>query len=193
MGSMSSRRHSVERPSSPRRSRWFGTMSRVRANQKADRPVRTLPLSGISVGSTTSNVEMRSLATSSRRSSSSAYNSRTLPLPTWTTASGMSRFLLLDEGAQAVEHGVDVRDGRARVEGCVECVGVELRADLGVGPDERAEVALLVPRGHSVALDDAVGVTAVEPRLDEGEQHTVREHEPVRRVEVPCHPFGIDD
>src|SRR3954447_20696441 len=174
-------------------SRWFGKISAVRANQTPDSPVSTRPLSGISVGSTTSNVEMRSLATSSRRSASSAYNSRTLPLPTWTTASGMSRFLLLDEGAQAVEDGVDVRDGRARVEECVECVGVELRADLGVGLQERAEVALLVPCRHCVALDDAVGVTAVEPRLDEGEQHTVREHEPVRRVEVPCHPLGIDD
>ena len=39
-------------------------MSRVRANQKADRPVSTRPLSGIGVPSTTSNVEMRSLATS---------------------------------------------------------------------------------------------------------------------------------
>ena len=44
----------------------------VRANQKPESPVRTRPLSGISVGRTTSNVEMRSLATSSRRVSSSA-------------------------------------------------------------------------------------------------------------------------
>src|SRR3954454_24346126 len=185
MGSMSSRRHSVERPSSANPSRWFGTMSPVRANQKAERPVRTLPLSGISVGRTTSNVEMRSLATSKRRSASSTYNSRTLPLPTWTTASGMSRFLLRDDGSQAVEDGVDVRDGRARVEDGVERVGVQVRADLGVGADERAKVALLVPRRHRVALDEEVGVTAVEPRLHEREQQAVREDEPVRRVEVP--------
>ena len=45
---------------------------RVCANQNAESPVSTRPLSGISVGSTTSKVEMRSLATSSSRSSSSA-------------------------------------------------------------------------------------------------------------------------
>ena len=44
----------------------------VRANQNADSPVSTRPLSGISVGSTTSKVEIRSLATSSRRSESSS-------------------------------------------------------------------------------------------------------------------------
>ncbi len=47
-------------------------MSFVRANQNAERPVSTRPLSGISVGRTTSKTEMRSLATSSSRSSSSA-------------------------------------------------------------------------------------------------------------------------
>ncbi len=54
----------------------------VRENQNAERPVRTRPLSGIGVGKTTSNVEIRSLATSSSRSSSNAKISRTLPLAT---------------------------------------------------------------------------------------------------------------
>ena len=40
-------------------------MSPVSANQCRESAVRTRPLSGISVGRTTSNVEMRSLATSS--------------------------------------------------------------------------------------------------------------------------------
>ena len=53
-------------------------MSAVRSNQNTDRPVRTLPLSGIGVGSTTSYAEMRSEATISRRSPRS-YISRTLP------------------------------------------------------------------------------------------------------------------
>jgi hypothetical protein len=44
----------------------------VRENQKADMPVSTRPLSGIGVGRITSNVEIRSDATSSSRSSSSA-------------------------------------------------------------------------------------------------------------------------
>jgi hypothetical protein len=47
-------------------------MCRVRANQKAESPVNTRPLSGISVGSTTSKVEIRSVATSSNVSLSSA-------------------------------------------------------------------------------------------------------------------------
>ena len=44
----------------------------VRANQKPDSPVSTLPLSGIGEPRITSKVEMRSLATSSSLSSSSA-------------------------------------------------------------------------------------------------------------------------
>src|SRR5919202_2358294 len=119
-GSISRRRHVVERPSPPSPSRWFGTIERVRTNQKADSPVSTRPLSGISVGRTTSNVEMRSLATSSSRSSSSAYSSRTFPVPTWATASGMNGFLLPDERAEALEDGVDVADGRIEVEDGVE-------------------------------------------------------------------------
>ena len=118
---MSSRRHSVDRPSLRSESRWFGQIARVRANQKPDNPVSTRPLSGISVGRTTSNVEMRSLATSSRRSSSSANNSRTFPLPTWIAgASDMNRLLLSDERAEALEHGVEMTDGGIEIEDCVE-------------------------------------------------------------------------
>ena len=40
----------------------------------------TRPLSGIAVGCTTSNVEMRSVATSKSQSASTAYRSRTFPL-----------------------------------------------------------------------------------------------------------------
>src|SRR5436190_23384985 len=127
-------------------------MSRVRANQKPDSPVSTRPLSGISVGRTTSNVEIRSLATSNRRSSSSANNSRTLPLPTWIAgASDMDRLLLSDERVQALEHGVDVADGCFEVEDGVE---VDVRRDLRIGRDEGAEVALFLPRLHRVALDE---------------------------------------
>src|SRR5213595_3838358 len=94
-------------------------MSRVRANQKPDSPVSTRPLSGISVGRTTSNVEIRSLATSSRRSSSRAYSSRTLPLPT-CVASDMRRFLLGGEATKTIEGRVEVGDGRVQVEHDVE-------------------------------------------------------------------------
>ena len=53
-------------------SRWFGMIDAVSANQNRDNAVSTRPLSGIGVGSTTSNAERRSEATSSRRSASSA-------------------------------------------------------------------------------------------------------------------------
>src|SRR5207249_1109256 len=46
--------------------RWLVTMWAVRANQNAERAVRTRPLSGTGVGSTWSNAEIRSVATISR-------------------------------------------------------------------------------------------------------------------------------
>src|SRR5262245_33499091 len=83
---MSSRSHSIEQPSGRSTRRWFGQIACVRANQNAERPVRTRPLSGITVGCTKSNVEMRSVATSKSRSASSAYRSRTFPLPRRTAS-----------------------------------------------------------------------------------------------------------
>src|SRR6187431_125443 len=112
-------------------------MCRVRANQKAESPVRTRPLSGISVGSTTSKVEIRSLATSSRRSASSSKISRTLPLATWTAVSGMNGFLLAGrEGVEPVEDRVDVLQRIVEVECCVECLGRKI--DLGILLEEVA-------------------------------------------------------
>src|SRR5260221_11618519 len=90
---------------------WFGTIDRSSVNQKPESPVSTRPLSGISVGRTTSKVEMRSLATSSRRSSSSAYSSRTFP-DARCVASGMNGFLLGGEGVQAGEEWGLVAGGR---------------------------------------------------------------------------------
>src|SRR3954454_24246067 len=67
--------------------RWFPTMSPVLANQCRDRPVRTRPLSGTPVGSTTSNAEIRSDATSVSEPSSRAYRSRTFPDLRYASAS----------------------------------------------------------------------------------------------------------
>src|SRR4249919_1447053 len=133
MGSISRRRASVERPSGRSATRWFGTTSRVRANQKPERPVSTRPLSGISVGRTTSNVEILSLATSRSRSASSSKISLTLPLATWT-ASGMDGLLLsfgdlLGEGAEAFEDDVDVPEGVVEVESGRQRLWVETGAD----------------------------------------------------------------
>ena len=93
------------------------------------------------------------------------------------------------ERCEALEDGVDVADGRLEVEHGRERGRVQARCDLGVGRDERAEVALLVPRLHRVPLHEPVRLAAREPRLDEREQQPVREHEPVRRVEVAQHPL----
>src|SRR4051812_4302535 len=131
-------------------------MCSVRANQKPERPVSTRPLSGISVGSTTSNVEMRSEATSSRRSSSSAYSSRTLPLPTCSAVSDIDGLLLPDERPQTLEDGVAMADGGVEVEDLVGGGAVGARRQVGVGADGLAEVALLVPRAHRVALHEPV-------------------------------------
>src|SRR5947209_3246978 len=183
---MSSRRHSVDRPSLRRESRWFGQIARVRANQKPDNPVSTRPLSRISVGRTTSKVEMRSLATSSRRSSSSAYSSRTLPLPTWAV-SGMDRFLLPYEGAEPLEDGVDVTGVGGEIEDGVE---VDASRELAIGSDELAKILFLVPGAKRVPLNEAVGLIALEPRLDEREQEPLAEEETMARLEIAPHPLG---
>src|SRR6266511_4229071 len=95
-------------------------MCLMRANQKPERPVSTRPLSGISVGRTTSNVEIRSLATSSSRSESSSNSSRTFPLPTCTAASDMNRLLPLGQSGEPLEDRVDVACEPARIEHRVE-------------------------------------------------------------------------
>src|SRR5438034_8709380 len=166
-GSMSSRRHSLERPSACRPSRWFGTIELVRANQNADSPVSTRPLSGISVGSTTSKVEMRSLATSSSRSASSSNSSRTFPLPTWIAASGMDRFLLPVECGQSLENGVDIACVPVEIK---ERVEVDPARDLGVRAHELGEITLLLLGPQRVPLDEPVGGISLESRLDERQQ-----------------------
>src|SRR5215212_4141796 len=132
-------------------------MSCVRANQKPERPVSTRPLSGISVGRTTSKTEMRSLARSSNRSSSSSYSSRTLPLATWTVASDMNWRLLWLEIAEPLEDGVHMTDGRIQVEDRVQ---VDAAGDRAVGADELLEVLFFLPGAHRVGLHEAVGLVA---------------------------------
>src|SRR2546423_12257240 len=107
---------------------------------------------------------MRSLATRSRRSSSRAYSSRTLPLPTCRAASGMNRFLLLDEGVQAVEDGVDMTDGRGQVEDGVE---VDAAGGLAVRPGARGGGGPLFPGAQPVGLARAASPTAPPARPGE--------------------------
>src|SRR5580765_7380174 len=179
IGSGSTRRQSIIRPrsssASPGRppgmssgatpTRWFATRSPVRENQNRDRPVRTRPLSGIAVGRTTSNALRRSDATSSRRTSETAYRSRTLPERRNVSASG------IELGLQAVETGDD--GGDVAEEGAVVEAGVEVGkrdslGDLGVHGQQVAERRALVGGAERGPLDDRVGRLAAHPAtLDE--------------------------
>src|SRR5918911_5585614 len=143
---------SVERPSGRSASRWLGTISRVRANQNPERPVSTRPLSGISVGRTTSKVEIRSLATSSRRSASSSNSSRTLPLPTCTAASGMNWFLPPGQSGEPLEDRVDVTRVPVEVE---DVLDVDPGRNRLLSADEVAEVHVLLVRALRLPLDEA--------------------------------------
>ncbi len=102
MGNTRSRRTVMLRPRRPARSaavsagaasagapspsRWCRSPPATRRSstpsQKADSWFSTTPLPGTPLAITTSNAEMRSVATTSSRAASSAYRSRTLPLPT---------------------------------------------------------------------------------------------------------------
>src|SRR4051794_27207303 len=165
-------------------------MSRVRANQNAESPESTRPLSGISVGRTTSKVEIRSLATSNSRSSSIVNSSRTLPLATWTSVSDMHGLLMCGQGVESFEDGVEMSRVRAEVEGLAQ---VDPAGDPLVGLDERREVQLLVPGPEGVLLDEPVRLVPRQAGLDEREQDALAEEEAVTRVEVRTHPAGEDD
>src|SRR5215210_9513737 len=104
----------------------------------------------------------------------------------------MNGFLLwAGQASQALEEDVDVAKRLAEVERLLE--DSRFQVDLGIGLQERAEVALLVPGTQSAALDEAVGLVAAVPGCDEREKHPLAEHEPVRGVEVPPHAVGVDD
>src|SRR5207245_2368498 len=100
---------------------------RRRAEDRLSDPVGFDP----PVGSTTSKTEIRSLATSKSRSSSSANSPRIFPVPTWT-ASGMNGVLLSVERTQALEDGLDVLGVRRQVEDLVE---IDAAGELAVGAD----------------------------------------------------------
>src|ERR1044072_4023938 len=134
---------------------------------------------------------MRSLATRSRRSASSSKISRTLPLATWTAVSGMNGFLLAGcEGVEAFEKYVDVLERVVEVEGAVE--GVGRQGDVGIRLEKIPQRYAFLPRAHGVSLDDPVGVVALKPGLDQGEEHPLAADEPVRGLEIGTHPLRAD-
>ena len=65
-------------------------------------------------------------------------------------------------------------------------------SDFVIGPDELAEVTLLVLGAQGLPLDEPVGGVPLEPGLDEPEQHALAEEQPVSGLEVPKHPLGSD-
>src|SRR6266566_2606105 len=168
------RRHSIIRPRRSSRSagsagpppgmssgstptRWFATRSAVRSNQNRERPVRTLPLSGIAVGRTMSKALRRSDATRSRRSSPTAYRSRTLPDRRNVSASGLAGGM--DLGLQAVEsgdHGGDVAKERGVVEGRLELGEAEPAGDLRIDGEQVAERGPFVGGAQGGPLDDRI-------------------------------------
>src|SRR5690348_3022391 len=97
----------------------------------------------------------------------------------------------VSERLETLEDDIDVLHGCSEIEDGLERRRVETRSDLRIGADEPAEVALLVPRLHCVALHDPVCSASVEARTDKREQQPVREDESVRRVDVAAHPLRI--
>src|SRR5256886_2803528 len=102
----------------------------------------------------------------------------------------MDWYLLVYEGVQTVEDGVDVPDGGLEIEDRIE---IEPAGDLRIVPDELGEICLLLPRAHRMALYEPVGVVARQARIDQRQQEAMTEDEPVARFEIPPHSLGIDD
>src|SRR5262245_39903053 len=102
----------------------------------------------------------------------------------------MDGLLSSSERTKALEGDVAVAGGGIESED-----GVELGAvgDGGLGLDETAEVALLLPGLHRCALHEAVRLLAREAGLDEGEEQAVAEDQAVAGVEVAAHALRIDD
>src|SRR5919205_2008142 len=203
-GSIRSLRTAIARPRtssgtpSVAETKWLATMWPVRANQNADSPVSTFPLSGIGVGCTTSYVEIRSEATMRMRSPRS-YISRTLPLASsgrsatvGTRCTVAAAAVVPGRRARRSGDGVEAPDdlrGEARVGAQVEDrVEVEPEA---AALEQRAQRRAGVPRPLGVLLHDAVRLVAPHPRLDEREQRPLREQRAVRELEVRAHAVGV--
>src|SRR4051794_6868137 len=107
-------------------------------------PVRTRPLSGIAVGSTTSNAEMRSDATSSSRSSSIANMSRTLPERTKPGSGSATDMRVVLQLVQPMDELVHVGEQSGFVEAVGDLVGCQHARDVCVGGNQLAQLASLI-------------------------------------------------
>src|SRR6185295_18696937 len=95
--------------------------------------------------------------------------------------------LLPAERTKPVEDDVDMACVGAEVEHGIE---VDATGDLGVGAYELREVQTLVPGPHRMALHEPVRIVAREAGLDECEQQTLAEVQPMARVDVFAHALG---
>src|SRR6185437_7545167 len=102
----------------------------------------------------------------------------------------MNGLLLSGECAQPLEDGVDVTGVLAEVEDRVE---IDASRDLIVRFDELTEVLLLLVRPERVPLNEAVGIAPGQAGLDEREQKSLAEEEPMSGLEVAAHPLRPDD
>src|SRR5438094_3414265 len=102
----------------------------------------------------------------------------------------MDWYLLLGEGVQTVEDGVDVSDGCIQVE---DDSKVDATGDLGIALNELGKICLFFPGTHRVTLDQPVRIVASEARIDESQQEPMAEDEPVTRLEVPPHPLRMNN
>src|SRR5690349_14060332 len=171
--------------------RWFSTRSPVRENQNRDRPVRTRPLSGISVGRTTSKALRRSDATRRRRSAETAYRSRTLPERRNVSASGIELDL---QAVETGDHGRDMAKECAVVEAAVQVGEADPLGDVGVGPEEITKRETLVGGAQRGALHDRIGRFAAQPTpLDEEPEHPAARVEAETAGDVLAHPLLAND
>src|SRR6266516_5423546 len=102
----------------------------------------------------------------------------------------MDWYLLLGEGVQTVEDGVNVPDCRLEVENPIE---IDPTGDLRIAANELGEICFLLPRAHRMALYEPIRVVACKARVDQRQQKAVAEDKAVARFEVPQHSLRIDD
>src|SRR4249919_2585535 len=99
----------------------------------------------------------------------------------------MNGLLLVRDGVQTIEDGVDVARVVAEVEDRVERSGVEQLRDLRIRAHELREVELFLPGAHRVSLDEPVRLVAREAALDQREQDTLAEVKAAAELEVAPH------
>ena len=150
----------------PSRARGSGRCRVSRRTRSATGRSARGPCPGCRVGRITSNAEIRSEATSSNRSSSIAYRSRTLPDRMKRSAVSIGRDLsgAREQGVEARDHLGDVGQVQRIVEAGVEVGEAQRARDGRLEGEQLAQRAPLVGGGERGALDDRVRLLPGEAR-----------------------------